>query len=212
MPQGALESILAEYERRLGGLVAVLPLHLMREQEMRRTLAEVLLHTNRVFYSQVRNLQYEKSWSGMPQLKPVDLYFLLDSVSCFVEFKYWHTMLKVRSSQLEIGKGNATREDYRKMKDDFIKQAGVETRGTLRLIICLAQVQQYPRSTSQLMVEHAEQSDPENARALFHSSPGVVLSVHYDGRAISFEMERDALELASPEGIAFRMFTYRVVE
>ena len=180
MPSTNLDSILSQYESRLHEMVAALPLHLMSEQKMVSVLVDLLLQLDRQLYSQVGNLQCQKCGDGIPPRRPVDLYFPMDGMPCFVEFKYWHTMLKVRSGNLEIGIGNFTPNDYSKLKDDFAKQAAIQNDKATRLILCLAQVQQYPRSTSQLMVDYAEHSDKNNARALFRASPGETLVLHHE--------------------------------
>ena len=177
---------------------------------MRRTFAESLLAIDSGYYSDVRHLQYEKSGGGVPPRRPVDLYFVLNDVSHFVEFKYWHTQVKVRSGILELGKGNATSIDYGELKRDFCKQAEVADDTAAKLVLYLPQVDQYRGSASELVIPHAKRRDPENARALFESHQGRSEVLNHDNRDIPFELARPPVELVSLEGVAFRLFTYRI--
>jgi hypothetical protein len=205
-----LGAVLARFEQRLRTVVGELPLHLMCEREMRRSMAEALLDLDREFYSRVENLQYEKSGSGIPARNPVDLFFSLGGRSVFSEFKYWHTMVKMYSGKLEIGKGNCTSGDYTALKRDFARQACIENGVSIRLIFFLAQTRQYPKSQSMLPIEYARSQDEAEARVLFESMPGSHLWMNCEGRDVSFEMEQGTKEMKSAEGVPFRLFSYRV--
>lgn len=207
----AVDTVLEHFESRLSDVVASLPLHLTCEHDIRRTFAETLLQLDKALYVKVQNLQYEKSGDGIPARKPVDLYFVLNDVPHFVEFKYWHTQVKMKSGSLEVGKGNATPNDYLRLKLDFVKQSDIASQLAEKLIIYMPQAEQYQGSCSEIVMSFAARQEPANARALFASPTKQPVMISHEGRALPFEIIREPVELASLDGIKSKLFTYKVL-
>jgi hypothetical protein len=205
-----LPACFSQFETASERLLACVPAWLLLEHDFRRTLAEIVLACDPVFYGQAEHLQLEKLGDGVPARRSVDLYCVVDGVPHFFQFKFWKTIIKAKDGRREIGRGNYTDNDYHELLNDFAKLAWIANPRAERYLICLSQVQQYPGSRSKLVSDYAHARDPENAAALFDDGGrrGRVLST--ESGPVPFVWARDPLELVSHEGIRFRLFVYHV--
>ncbi len=169
-----------------------------------------MLDRLRNYYDSAAHLQFEKSGDGVPSRRPVDLFCVVDDTPYFIEFKFWHTMVKARDGRLDIGKGNATDLDYRSVKKDFAKQSQIDNPRSERLIVFLAQIENYHGSSSELVLPYAKRCDSRDAVALFDSRQGEEQTIRHDGIDVTFELTREPIEMRSFEALTFRLFIYRV--
>jgi hypothetical protein len=135
---------------------------------------------------------------------------VLDGVEHFVEFKFWMTMVKVRNGRLDVGKGNDTPGDYRRLKKDILKLGRIRGDPRRRYLVYVVQTQQYPDSKSELVPDLARQLEPANAVALFDNSSPQVRTVDIDGRGVRIEWALPPIVLSSRKGIEFKLYTYLV--
>ena len=190
-----------------GELVKETPLHLLSEQEFRRAFALILFDRDGRQYSQPEHLQFEKIGNGVPPRRPVDLYFEMRSDCCFVEFKYWHTMVKVRDGRRQVGKGNNTFSDVHKWVNDLDKLLllRIDNPRARRWFLLVAQLNQYEGSNSRLLFEVLESQRPDLSPR--HLADKIRADIRLaDDLWGSVDRLFETLIARSPEGIRFGIY------
>lgn len=207
MPEGTSElpAILEDWTNAAVGLVEATPLHLLSEREFRRALALNLLGLDQERFAEPEHLQFEKTGNGVPPRRPIDLYFETDSERCFVEFKYWHTMVKVSDGRRQIGQGNNTPNDVEEWLNDFDKLLRIDNRGARRWFLLVAQLTQYEGSRSRLPFDLLELRHPHLSPRRLAKAGASAIELP-NGLPGTTHPLFEAVIARSPEGVQFGIY------